>query len=755
MPRSRHSRRAMVRHRSKLESLDRRLLMAAGDPDLTFSGDGHVNITFAGSAFEARAVALRGDGKTIVAGSKGGRLAVVRLNVDGSIDSTFAGGGLFESAVAIRATDVAVQADNKIVLTAIGPRSPGPRFHTIRILPDGEGLDTSFDGDGIVTRLYGTDSLGGYCYANALAIQQDGKIVVGGTAYVDDLASPGFDFAVTRYNPDGSPDLAFGARPLGVPLGWNWAGMGGADYILDLAIDYHGTPSTNLQYGSIVAVGATGHDNDDGIYRDSQFAVARFRPDGTLDGSLDGDGKLTTGFGGAQTSWAAGVIIQPGGKIVAVGSMGPDSGDRNLALVRFNSDGTVDSTFGPTGSGGKVQQDLFGDDIAADCVRSFLGGIDVACSTGVAAFSADGVLESRFSGDGAVPGNASAGIAATGLSIAPIRKLVFAGGNEAARYFDMATIATAASFNVVTSEATQGTLNVIVARLDRLPYSQRIYINIGGTATAPIFSFPDHWDYTLAGITIAGFNNPRNYVEIAANQTFTTFSVTPINDTRPEGDETILISVAVDDSYDVGQPSGTELLIRDDDYSGPPVCNSSSFWFETLPQQAIFRFNQNVAASIGDPDFQITGPAGTPGHAFAYEPDTNTATLTFAAPLPDGNYNIRAAAAGITNAGGQAMASDAVLDFFVLAGDANRNRSVEIGDFSILASRFNVPGTFTQGDFNYSGRTEIGDFAILASKFNTTLPAAAVAAAPVPPHRAAMGATDRARDDWALASEIL
>ena len=67
--------------------------MAAGDPDLTFSGDGHVSITFASSAFEARAVALRGDGKTIVAGSKGGRLAVVRLNVDGSIDSTFAAAG--------------------------------------------------------------------------------------------------------------------------------------------------------------------------------------------------------------------------------------------------------------------------------------------------------------------------------------------------------------------------------------------------------------------------------------------------------------------------------------------------------------------------------------------------------------------------------------------------------------------------------------------------------------------------------------
>lgn len=64
-----------------------------------------------------------------------------------------------------------------------------------------------------------------------------------------------------------------------------------------------------------------------------------------------------------------------------------------------------------------------------------------------------------------------------------------------------------------------------------------------------------------------------------------------------------------------------------------------------------------------------------------------------------------------------------VVDFFIFAGDANRDRSINISDFAILAANFNREGFFNDGDFNYSGVVEIGDFAILASKFNTTLPA--------------------------------
>jgi hypothetical protein len=92
--------------------------------------------------------------------------------------------------------------------------------------------------------------------------------------------------------------------------------------------------------------------------------------------------------------------------------------------------------------------------------------------------------------------------------------------------------------------------------------------------------------------------------------------------------------------------------------------------------------------------------------------------------LPDSNYTAAIRRRGIADVWGNQPAQDLTLSFFVFSADADRDRDVDIGDFSVLASRFNIPGTFSNGDFNYNGTTEIGDFALLASKFNTQLPAA-------------------------------
>jgi hypothetical protein len=110
---------------------------------------------------------------------------------------------------------------------------------------------------------------------------------------------------------------------------------------------------------------------------------------------------------------------------------------------------------------------------------------------------------------------------------------------------------------------------------------------------------------------------------------------------------------------------------------------------------------------------------------FAFEPATNSAIIS--APglpggyLPDGDYTITVEP-GYSDFAGNVATVAASFSFFVLAGDANRSRTVDIGDFAILVSNFNLPGTFSQGDFNYSGVTDIGDFAILVASFNVGLP---------------------------------
>lgn len=118
---------------------------------------------------------------------------------------------------------------------------------------------------------------------------------------------------------------------------------------------------------------------------------------------------------------------------------------------------------------------------------------------------------------------------------------------------------------------------------------------------------------------------------------------------------------------------------------------------------------QPVSAGIGSLDFNTAG---------------TQAVLTLTNLLPDGNYRL--------------SSGSSQRDFTVFAGDANADRRVDISDFAILASRFNLPGTFSQGNFNYDALTDIRDFAILASKFNASLSASRLVTSnsvAIPAHR--------------------
>ncbi|MEA2556326.1 MAG: hypothetical protein QOI60_1657 [Actinomycetota bacterium] len=242
----------------------------------------------------------------------------------GGLDATFGGDGKVTTNLTTGidgATSVAIQTDRKIV-AAGGAGGAGGRFGLARYNLDGS-LDTTFGGDGTVTTNFSSHADS----ARGVAIQADGKIVaVGG---ITRLKASGFlagRFALARYNTDGSPDTSFGGDgTVTTSFGGGWDG---------------GTAVAIQGDGQIVAAGFT---NGDCSCR--MFALARYDAGGTLDPAFGGDGRVTTHFrlGGGATALAIGA----GGGIVAAGGHVTDA-DR-FELARYNTDGTLDTTFSKDG----------------------------------------------------------------------------------------------------------------------------------------------------------------------------------------------------------------------------------------------------------------------------------------------------------------------------------------------------------------------------------------------------------------------
>jgi uncharacterized delta-60 repeat protein len=222
-------------------------------------------------------------------------------------------------------------------------------------------LDQSFGGDGIVTTDFG---VGGES-ASALGILPNGKVVAAGEW--------GDGFALARYLPDGVLDPVFDGDGM-VTTDFGSAAHGGVN---GLAIQAN---------GRILAAGGSG-----------DFALARYRRDGSLDQSLDADGRVTTDFGRDEVGQD--VVVQPDGKIVLIGTSVEDGPGGDWALARYNSDGSLDESFG---SGGKVLTDL---GVASNAYAVALqedGRIVVAGNSGAPAIFVGDVALARYEVDGSL-----------------------------------------------------------------------------------------------------------------------------------------------------------------------------------------------------------------------------------------------------------------------------------------------------------------------------------------------------------------
>jgi hypothetical protein len=165
-----------------------------------------------------------------------------------------------------------------------------------------------------------------------------------------------------------------------------------------------------------------------------------------------------------------------------------------------------------------------------------------------------------------------------------------------------------------------------------------------------------------------------------------------------------------------------------------PTLLDSGFTYESgLGVQ--FKFSEDVSGSLSSASLGVV-PDGALGALTVgvplYASATNAVTFTLGSSTPDGNYTATLVPSGVTDLAGNALASPGVVDFFILAGDANRDRVVNATDLGILSANWQGSGkSFSQGDFNGDGVVDLRDLYILSSRWQQTLPPSPPATTPL------------------------
>ncbi|HYV90131.1 MAG TPA: T9SS type A sorting domain-containing protein [Chitinophagales bacterium] len=298
----------------------------------------------------------------------------------GILDSTFGINGISNCLPGGAGCSVAIQTDGKIV---VGGCNHNGHFALARFESSGL-LDSTFSSDGVVELNLGPNS------CQKIAIQSDGKILEGGT--------DGTLFGLARFNIDGTLDISFSGNGT-VSTSLNDSGYASYSYGLTIQPD-----------DKIIQVGESW--SNSGIMG---FAVARFNTDGSLDNSFGTGGKVLTPIGNALP-YATCAVVQPDGKILIGGTSWSATGSPScFALARYNSNGTLDVDFGV---GGKVTT-YFGAGDANDydtglaialqsdgkivmTGTSYINGTDTLAKIPIVRYNADGSLDNSFGVDGKV-----------------------------------------------------------------------------------------------------------------------------------------------------------------------------------------------------------------------------------------------------------------------------------------------------------------------------------------------------------------
>ncbi|MEW5987272.1 MAG: hypothetical protein AB1791_11600 [Chloroflexota bacterium] len=287
----------------------------------------------------------------------------------------------------VRAGALAQQADGKLIVAGYMYSGSDSRFLLARYTPTGV-VDTTFGENGAVVSDFGQQS-----NFTAVHVQSDGKIVAGGKLWLD--------FAIIRYNEDGSLDTSFNDTGLAtISFGRNGYGT-----------DFFIQPD-----GKIMAAGTLQED----YFVPGDLALMRLNPDGSLDTTFQGTGMLTIDLGGSELS--AALTRQEDGTFILAATA-----DQDFAVLRFNEDGSLDSTFNNTGI---VVTDFGGPDAARDLEVQTDGKIVVAGNYlyshyAMQRLNTDGSPDTSFDNDGQLVDSDTDG-PLMGITLQPDGKIVVA-----------------------------------------------------------------------------------------------------------------------------------------------------------------------------------------------------------------------------------------------------------------------------------------------------------------------------------------
>lgn len=407
-------------------ALPQRTPAAGGEPDLSFGVAGKVTTDFFGFPDAGRALLLQPDGKIIVGGAASRNknvfcFALARYEGDGSLDASFGSAGkVVTDALGSGSIFTLALLPGGKILAAGSTAGQGDDFAMACYNHDGS-LDRNFGAGGIVVTDFGSSEL-----AFDMTIQPDGKILLAGSAGRGN--APCSSLVVARYEKTGRLDSSFG--------------KGGKATIEFSGCGYDRVNAIALQPDGKIIVAGRADENSER----SPGVISRLKSDGSVDTTFGGSGKVTLNFLGHQNQLNA-IAGQPDGKAVVAGWAGRGAGLPNvLALARYNSDGRLDASFGKdgmitndfSGRGGEARAIALQSD-GAIVVAGLAGSLKAArpqVDFALQRYRSDGSLDTSFGKSGSATTDFSDVIDwADAIAIQQDGKIVLAGytGDEQSR----------------------------------------------------------------------------------------------------------------------------------------------------------------------------------------------------------------------------------------------------------------------------------------------------------------------------------